>query len=207
MTANIWDFWAKRYERLWVQKYSLRPTREWILNKINKYIVDDKSTKILDLGCGPGELIYDLESKYKNLAITGIDFSEKMLEVSKERNPKVRHIQMNVDDLDKLDDQYDIIICTHSLPYYKTPNKVIEQLFRLLNNEGRVIIGFASGDSFYDKLALAFVKLTTGTANYPSDKGFKEIIYPYFKVEDLKIIKEKSFMPRIAIYTLEKVNR
>lgn len=114
---------------------------------------------------------------------------------------------MNVDDLDKLDDQYDIIICTHSLPYYKNPSKVMEQLLRLLNNQGRVIIGFASGDSFYDKLALAFVKLTTGSANYPSDVKFKEIIQPYFKIDDLKIIRERPFMPRIAIYTLEKVNR
>ena len=207
MTSKIWNFWANRYERLWVQKYSLRPTREYVLIEINKYIKDEGITKILDLGCGPGELIQALENKYKDLDITGIDFSEKMLEVSKDRNPRVKHINMNVDDLDKLDDEFNIVICTHSLPYYKTPNNVMKQLSRLLEDDGKIIIGFASGDNLYDKLALSVVKLTTGFANYPSDRRFKKIIEPYFKIEDLKIIKERPFMPRIAIYTLKKVNR
>lgn len=205
MTAKIWNFWAKRYEKLWVQKYSLRPTRDYVTNTISKYIKSEGVTKILDLGCGPGELIQDLEHKYKNLNITGIDFSEGMLEVSRERNPKVKHINMNVDDLDKLDNKFNIITCTHSLPYYRTPDKVIIQLSRLLEDDGRVVIGFASGDSFYDKLALLFVKITTGPANYPSDRKFRKINEPYFEIENLKIIRERFFMPRIAIYTLKKV--
>ena len=60
MTAKIWNFWAKRYERLWVQKYSLKPTRDYVANTISKYIKSEGITKILDLGCGPGELIRDL---------------------------------------------------------------------------------------------------------------------------------------------------
>ncbi len=205
MTEKIWNFWAKKYERLWVQKYSLRPTRDYVTKTISKYIKSEEITKILDLGCGPGELIRDLDSKYKNLDITGIDFSEGMLEVSRKINPKVKHINMNVDDLDKLDDKFNIITCTHSLPYYKTPDKVMVQLSRLLEDDGRVIIGFASGDSFYDKLALFFVKTTTGPANYPSDIKFRKLTEYYFETEDLKIIKERFFMPRIAIYTLKKV--
>ncbi|WP_313756190.1 class I SAM-dependent methyltransferase [Tissierella sp.] len=205
MTAKIWNFWAKKYERLWVQKYSLRPTRDYITRIISKYIKKEKNTKILDLGCGPGELIRDLEHEYKNLDITGIDFSEGMLEVSRKRNPKVKHINMNVDDLDKLEDKFHIITCTHSLPYYKTPHNVITQLSRLLEDDGRIIIGFASGDSFYDKLALFFVKITTGSANYYSDRRFRNLIEPYFEIEDLNIIRERFFMPRIAIYTLKKV--
>jgi len=74
----------------------------------------------------------------------------------------------------------------------------------LLKDNGRVFMGFASGDNFYDKVALSFVKLTTGPANYPSDIKFKELISSYFQVEVLKVIKEKFFMPRIAIYTLKK---
>lgn len=202
-SMNIWDFWAKRYNKLWVQKYSLRPTREYLLNNIEV----NKSSKILDLGCGPGELIQELLTKEPSLDITGLDSSQGMIHISKDRNPKAQHIGMDVVDLGKLDKEFDIIISTHSFPYYNNPDKVIEDISKLLLDNGKVYIGFASGNSFYDKLCLFFVKFTTGQANYPSDKQFRDLIFPYFEVEKLKVIRERRFMPRIAIYTLKKVQR
>ena len=201
---NIWNFWADKYDRLWVQKYSLKPTRDYIINALSN--INNKNIKILDLGCGPGELISELMQKFNNIEVTGIDFSEKMLEISSNRNPAAKHIKMDTAKLSELEGQYDIIICTHSLPYYKEPKNVFKELHRVLNSDGKILVGFASGNSFYDKFILSFVKLTTGKANYPSDNNFRLLIPPYFSVENLKIIREKFFMPRIAVYTLKKVN-
>ena len=78
-------------------------------------------------------------------------------------------------------------------------------LGRLLEDNGQLYIAFASGDSFYDKLALSFVKLTTGPAYYPSDKEFRKLVSERFEVENSYIIRERSFMPRIAVYKLAKV--
>lgn len=198
---NIWDFWAKKYNRLWVQKYSLTPTREYLLKALDL----NRHLNILDLGCGPGELIEELHKLNKELDITGLDFSEGMLNESKNKNPKAKHIQMDVANLHELKESYDIIISTHSLPYWNNPKKVMKDISRILEKNGLIHIGFASGNSFYDKLALFFVKFTTGPANYPSDENFRKLIEPYFTIDNLKIIKEKSFMPRIAIYTMRKV--
>ncbi|MBP1926018.1 ubiquinone/menaquinone biosynthesis C-methylase UbiE [Sedimentibacter acidaminivorans] len=208
--SDIWNFWAGKYDKLWVQKYSLTPTRNYIIKVVSeiyeKYNSNyNEKIKILDLGSGPGELIGEISDKFKNVEITGVDFSEKMLEISKKRNPKAKHIKMDVAELQNLKDKYNIIICTHSFPYYKEPEKVMKELFRLLEDDGIIYIGFASGDNLYDKFALGFVKITTGSANYPSDQNFRRLSQPYFKVEKLKIIKEKYFMPRIAIYSLKKV--
>jgi len=204
MTSNIWNFWAKKYDRLWVQKYSLGPTRNYISKIIEEENQEDESLKVLDLGCGPGQLISILEKKYNNFKITGIDFSEEMLRISRLRNPKTKHIHLNVKDLDKVKDKYNIIICTHSLPYYKDLDKVIIDLHRLLSDNGKIYISFASGNTFYDKLALFFVKLTTGPAHYPSDDEFRKLISKHFLVEYFTIIKERFFMPDIAVYKLGK---
>ena len=201
---NIWNFWADKYDKLWVQKYSLKPTRDYITSALTEINKNDKM-EVLDLGCGPGELISELTNIFKNIEITGIDFSEKMLEISNKRNPLATHIKMDTAELSKLEGKFDIIICTHSLPYYKEPKNVFKQLHRVLSSDGKILVGFASGNSFYDKFVLSFVKLTTGKANYPSDNNFEQLISPYFNVENLKIIKEKFFMPRIAVYTLKKV--
>lgn len=205
MKSSIWNFWANKYDKLWVQKYSLKPTRNYILSAVSN-IVSNDNMKVLDLGCGPGELIEELESNFDNLHVTGVDFSEGMLEVSRKRNPEAEHIKMDVAELYKLRDKFDVIVCTHSLPYYKNPENVMKELNRLLKDNGRIFIGFASGNNFYDKFALSFVKLTTGPANYPSHEKFKQLVHNYFQIANLKIIKEKIYMPRIAVYTLKKAN-
>jgi ubiquinone/menaquinone biosynthesis C-methylase UbiE len=104
---NIWDYWAGRYDRLWVQKYSLKPTREYIIKALSKY-KNTEGLRVLDLGCGPGELIRDLTREFKNLDVTGLDFSERMIEISKERNPSAKHLLMDASDLNVLDEEYDI---------------------------------------------------------------------------------------------------
>jgi len=205
MKKSIWNFWADKYDTLWVQKYSLKPTRNYILEALSQF-KGSNYMKVLDLGCGSGQLIAEISENFGNIEITGIDFSEKMLEISKSRNPQARHINLNAEELHKLDGSYDLIICTHSLPYYKKTESVMRDLERLLTDNGRILIGFASGNSLYDKFILSFVKLTTGPANYPSDNEFRKLVSPYLMAENLKIIKEKFFMPRIAVYTLRKAS-
>ncbi len=198
---NIWNFWADKYERLWVQKYSLKPTRDYIVEEFKNI----EKGKVLDIGSGPGQLLSDLSMGNKNLELSGLDFSQGMIRISKEKNPKAEHYFMNVEQLDELNEIFDYIISTHSLPYYKNLELIVEKINNLLSDDGRFFIAFASGDSCYDKLVLSFVKLTTGPANYPSDREFRRIVSPYFEVEKMQIIRIKKYMPRIAVYTLSKL--
>lgn len=205
MKECLWDFWAKKYDKLWVQKVSLQPTRTYIVQAIGEETPLNETIKILDVGCGPGELMAELAEKFHHVELTGIDFSGAMLDISKGKNQKAKHIKMDVADLNLLNDKFHIIVCTHSLPYYKNPEKVMENLERLLVDKGKIYMGFASGNSFYDQCLLSLVKLTTGPANYLSHEKYKKLVHPYFEIEKLKIVKERFFMPRIAIYTLKKV--
>lgn len=205
MTSKIWDFWASKYHKLWVQKYSLKPTRDYILKAIDEKKSNKENISLLDLGCGPGELIEALGKEHPAFQITGIDYSKKMIEISKQKNPKATHKCMDAAELGSLKKTFDFILCTHSFPYYKDPTKIMSALHQVLKDSGEILIGFASGNSFYDKLCLSFVKLTTGPANYPSDLAFRELAKNFFQITDTKIIKKKFFMPRIAIYTLKKV--
>lgn len=207
MKAKLWDFWSGKYDKLWVQKYSLKPTRDYITKEIGASRSSNVAIKILDVGCGPGQLMHQLNNAYENLELTGIDFSKGMLEVSRMKNRKATHIKMDVANLSALTGRFDIIVCTHSLPYYKEPEKVMKDLHGLLENNGKIYMGFASGTNFYDRLMLSMVKLTTGPANYLSHEQYKNLVNPYFQIEQVKIIRERFFMPRIAVYSLKKVNR
>ena len=65
MSGNIWNEIANKYERLWVQKYSLAPTRKKIVELIREFKSND-NFKLLDIGCGTGQLIGDLIKIRKN---------------------------------------------------------------------------------------------------------------------------------------------
>ena len=204
MSVKLWDFWADRYSRLWVQKVSLGPTREYVLTEI-KEIALGRNLRLLDLGCGPGELLYELGENCPQLELTGVDYSPRMLQVSQQRNGKVKHILLDAADLDKLEMRYDIIVCTHSLPYYRDPKDVFRNLSRILTENGRIIVAFASGNSVYDKVVLSGVKLTTGKAHYPSNREFVDLVKEDFQVLKLNTLKKRAFyMPRISVYTLGK---
>lgn len=204
MEKAIWDFWSGRYDRLWVQKKSLKPTREYVRDIIREEWRNG-ARRLLDLGCGPGELIRGLREDLSDMEITGVDFSKGMLKISRRKNPDVRHLLMAAENLGSLRESFDLITCTHSLPYYKNKGKVITQIAGRLEPGGKLIIAFASGNSPYDRIALSLVKLTTGPAAYPSDIDFRDMIREVFVVESRHVIRESFYMPTIAVYTLRRL--
>jgi SAM-dependent methyltransferase len=112
---------------------------------------------------------------------------------------------MAAENLGSLRESFDLITCTHSLPYYKNKGKVITQIAGRLEPGGKLIIAFASGNTTYDRLALSLVKLTTGPAGYPSDMEFREMVSDLFVVESRHVIRESFYMPTIAVYTLRRL--
>lgn len=204
MKNMIWDFWAKGYHRLWVQKYSLKPTRQ----KVKEMIVEDfqpNGVKLLDIGCGIGELLFSLKD-VDGIDRSGLDFSKNMIRVSETLNKGVKHYLMDVEALDQLNEKFHMITCTHSLPYYTNQAETLRQVHTLLLENGRAYFAFASSNRFLDKLILMFVKLTTGPARYPSDRVFQQMIDGLFVVEKREEIRLKPYMPTIAVYALRKVD-
>ncbi len=61
--------------------------------------------KILDLGCGEGELLAALEPS----AGVGVDFSDEALKRARERHPHLRFVRADVHELD-LGETFDVII-------------------------------------------------------------------------------------------------
>ncbi len=205
MKKTIWDFWAKRYHKLWVQKESLKPTREYVVNLIQEEC-NYTSMSLLDIGCGPGELIHMVKERIKDAEITGVDFSKGMIEASKKKNKGTRHLLLDAENLSGIDEKYDVVVCTHSIPYYNDKSKVLHEINRLLKSEGKFIIAFASANNLYDKIVMSLVKLTTGPAQYPSDKEFRDMIKGVFIVESRHIIRESFYMPTISVYVLGRLS-
>lgn len=198
---GIWDFWANYYNRLWVQKYSLKPSRDRVISIIKKIGIDKGS--LLDIGCGTGQLLEQVYSKFgMAFSLTGADYSKNMLKQS-ERTFKIEGIRAKLINTDISDirenikAKFNIITCTHSLPYYKNQAKAITDMAYLLKENGYIIVVCASVNNFYDAVVCSILKLTTGKAHYPSIKELKSFSGDNLNFMGFSRIKKAFFMPNI----------
>ena len=115
-----------------------------VLSEIYNVIHSKKSATILDIGFGTGVLTKKLyDDGYK---IWGVDFSEKMIEISKEKMPKAKLFQYDFTQglPEELEDQkFDFVISTYALHHLNDTEKVkfFNKLLNLLNKSGMILIG------------------------------------------------------------------
>jgi ubiquinone/menaquinone biosynthesis C-methylase UbiE len=200
---GIWDFWAGRYEKLWVQKYSLAPTRGRIVDRLKKVInSNERKYAILDAGCGTGQLLRDIQSEFKDydLELTGIDFSPGMIAEARDKSKNIGYMICNIEEFISDEKSYDIILCSHSFPYYKDKQGVIEKFSGILSVSGSLIMAQASQNNLYDSIVMPFVKLTTSKASYPSVGKVSKMLEPYFSGIEVERIKERDYMPSIYMF-------
>lgn len=124
--------------------------------------------------------------------------------MAREYGRGIDYQEMDVSHMGNISGKFDIIICTHSFPYYKDQPKAITQIKDLLDVGGYLFLAQASQNNLYDSIAMFFVKLTTGKAKYPSVKEVLHITEEFFKCENLIKIKEKPYMPSIYLFILAK---
>lgn len=102
--------------------------------------------KVLDVGCGTGEPIakFLINKGYK---VTGIDASEKMIQLCKERFPNQKWIVSDMRSLNILD-KFDAVIAWHSLFHlpHADQHNTLKSLASLVEQNGLFI--FTSGDEF-----------------------------------------------------------
>ncbi len=115
-----------------------------ILNEICNCILENSSKNILDIGFGTGTLTTKLYEKGCN--IYGQDFSDKMVELAKNKMPNSKLFKGDiskglVEELKK--QKYDAIIATYSLHHLTDKDKVnfIKELIKLLREKAIIYIG------------------------------------------------------------------
>lgn len=206
MKYEVWDKLAHKYNNLWVQKYSLGPTRREVKKIVLPLLEKNKELKILDVGCGTGQLIKEISDKYKMVNYLGIDVAENMIDIAKKNN-KGKNIKFKISSIETFDtvDRYDIIICTHAFPYFPNKEDMIKKIAGLCNKKGQVIIVNSSTNSLKDLIINFFLKATTSKARYLSIDNMKKLFKTAkLKVKNIEIIRERFYMPTIALFHTER---
>lgn len=197
----IWNRLAKKYDSLWVQKYSLKPTRDHVMGRLASMMPG----RLVDIGCGTGQLLNQISKTYPQIELTGIDKAEEMIRQCRKKNVPGRLICADIGEMEPLAGKFDTAVCCHSFPYYKNKSKIIETVHGMLNETGRAIFVQASENTWYDKLALWVVERTAEEAEYLSVEDFCRLSANHFEIEERFTIRERWFMPSICGFVLKKI--
>ena len=171
---RIWDFYASWYDRLWVQKIVLAPSRRLILKTMEEL---SSPGHVLDVGCGIGELCFEMSRLFPHADIVGIDPSEKMIRrAKKDFSGSNIAYHCGITDYLSKKQKFDIIVTTNAFPYMLDKSGALSEMKEHLKPDGRLLLLCANCNNQYDAFWLSLVKMTTSKAHYPSVSSIHELM-------------------------------
>lgn len=151
--AQIFDAIAQEYDSWYTRDIGN------LVNKIEKEIVYDllqarQGLKVLDIGCGTGQ--YSAELARLGCQVVGIDISEEMLNVAREKavqeNLNIEFISGDIHELEFPENTFDLVLSVTALEFFPRPDEVLAKAYSWMKENGRMVIGVIGGKSPWSDL-------------------------------------------------------
>lgn len=108
----------------------------------------DEPFRLLDLGCGGGELLYRLAMFYKNAEFVGLDSNQECILMAKSfAMPKCQFIQARFEEGLNLG-EFDVVVCSEVFEHVFANEKLLDVLAVLVKKGGFLSISTPSGWMF-----------------------------------------------------------
>jgi ubiquinone/menaquinone biosynthesis C-methylase UbiE len=177
-----WDLNAERYAA-YCSKYGDINKEVLLTPVIMEMLGEVGERKILDAGCGEGFLSRLMAER--GASVTGVDYSEKFLEIARERSSddlRIDYLHANLEHLDMLnDDTFDFVVSCLVLQDILDYQAAVEEMYRVLQPDGKCILAIThpcfSSDAGWVRDSDG-VKLYWKIDNYFYERGFEIPIVP-----------------------------
>ena len=185
-TFETWNKLATLYQDKFMDLEVYNDTYDFICKTLNK-----TGAKILEIGCGPGNITKYLLSKRPDFDIFGIDIASNMINLAKRNNPNARFAIMDIREIDEIKRKYDGVICGFCLPYLSQTDseKLIFDIKNLLNDDGLVYMSFVEGNPAKSDFQI-------------SSSGDRSYFY-YHNLDKLKINLKVNSFKELKTYRIE----
>ena len=147
-TDYIHTFSKKEQDRLIRQSELVAPF-------VHKNIDFSKDSKLLEIGCGVGAQIRIICRKYPQLAVSGIDISDKQIRRAQHLLGKEiadGRVFLDVGSADRLpydDEEFDVVFICFVLEHLDNPSSAVAEAMRVLKKGGKVICTEVFNDALY----------------------------------------------------------
>jgi methionine biosynthesis protein MetW len=140
----------------------------------------EKNSRVLDLGCGKGDLMEYLR-KQKGVKIYGIEKDEEKVIEGIERGLPILHGDINLETQDFADQTFDYVILSQTLQQVYQPETVITEILRIGK---KAVVSFPC----FNNLSIRLQLLLGGKAPVT-----EELPFQWFETPNIRVITSKDF--------------
>ncbi len=180
---------AKGYDELIVK---LIPNYKEMIHSLITSIPFENSRpiKVMDLGCGTGNITREVKKRYPHARVTCLDLAEPMIKIAQHKLAEYDDIQYKVGDFSsfQFDDGYDLIISSLALHHLKTDADkiaVYQKIYDALR-EGGVFLNadkVLASNQYLETVSITHWKEWMRKRNI-SEKDIEEVWLPTYYEED-----------------------
>jgi ubiquinone/menaquinone biosynthesis C-methylase UbiE len=143
--AQRWffDAWARVYDFPVVQMATYRPVHDAVLRVLREAAV----RRVLDIGCGTGQLVTRIAETLPRVRVVGCDFSAGMLRRAAARSGSkhaARWVQGDAGRLPFRDGAFDAVVSTEAFHWFPDQHAALRELFRVLAPGGRLVLALVN---------------------------------------------------------------
>lgn len=204
--------YLQEYEKITPPGHSFRARKEKVLELIPEV---KTSKKALDVGCGPGLMTEGLLKK--GYTVTCTDAAPDMVSLARKAFPSLPETNFVVGDVYKLpfpDKSFDLVISMGLMEYLDDQAKAIQELKRVTNEGGTLIITFPykwSPWRTWNRIGVALIKplrkiLGRTSNNWLTHREYTpKIVHDLLRPENLKITKTQFYNFKLIPYPFDKI--
>jgi len=182
----------------WIEKnqYYHDDTRNFIASHI---LPEDT---VLDIGCGIGNLVASLPCK----RAVGLDFSEGILKIARQRHPNVEFILGSAEDLPK-EGTFDKVILSDTIGFFPDVQHALQQVHHVTTPDSRVLITYYNylWEPILKLVEMFGLKMRQPMLNWLPLQDIENLLY----LADFEVVKRgyRFLFPKEIPYVSTFINR
>jgi len=146
---------AERYDEKWAF-YVEATTRETL-----KRMPMTATARVLDVGCGTGELLRRLRAKYPEAVLAGLDPVAEMLAVAGDKLSGKEDLRIGyADSLPWNSGTFDVVVSCNMFHYISHPVEALQEMARLLRPGGSLVLTDWCDDYLACRVCNIYLRLT-----------------------------------------------
>jgi SAM-dependent methyltransferase len=173
-------------------RYKINPMHG-VSKALLNIISENKSKNILEVGCGTGHWLKELN--LCDLNKFGVDFSNGMLKEAKKHDNKLKLILANANTLPFVNGKFDLIFCVNAIHHFDNKREFILNSSRLLKPNGTFAVFGLDPRNKNDKWYI-----------YDYFEGtYKKDLQRFPSLEDIATWMNEAALEQIEINTVERI--
>ena len=120
--------------------FKRRLTYVFAIKMIKKYADIRNFNSLLEIGTGSGFFMLSCKKNFPRVSLTGIEYDERLLSITRKRAPFANCIQGNAENFDLHPNKYDVIVSFQVIEHLYNPEAMLSQVESHLNAGGIFIV-------------------------------------------------------------------